>query len=110
MMERNEETLGKSADFPEDSSRLYERSGKMIVVLRHRGKLSALEERCPHRAGPLSEGAIRNGRITCPWHGAEFDIETGVPCSGPVKRALAKHEISERNGMVYLKVNPEAPT
>lgn len=52
-------------------------NGKTLVLARSAGRYSALDNRCPHAGGPLSEGALENGLLVCPWHGREFDIATG---------------------------------
>jgi len=51
------------------------------------GKYYALDERCAHRGGPLSEGVFDGGVITCLWHLGQFDLESGeVRCSPPSER------------------------
>jgi nitrite reductase/ring-hydroxylating ferredoxin subunit/uncharacterized membrane protein len=42
-----------------------------------------LADRCSHRGGPLSEGTVDGGCVTCPWHGSRFELATGIPTSGP---------------------------
>ena len=53
-------------------------NGEEIAVFRCRsGELFAIENRCPHRQGPLSEGIIGGGKVICPLHGHKFDLVTG---------------------------------
>src|SRR5438045_3069400 len=42
------------------------------------GQIHALAGTCPHRGGPLGQGAINGAHLTCPWHAWEFDCRTGV--------------------------------
>ena len=42
------------------------------------GRISALSGTCPHRGGPLGQGAVNGGNLTCPWHAWEFDCHTGA--------------------------------
>jgi len=42
------------------------------------GKLSALDNWCPHRRGPLGQGWIEGNAVLCPWHSWAFDADTGV--------------------------------
>ncbi|MGC8479050.1 MAG: Rieske (2Fe-2S) protein [Candidatus Micrarchaeia archaeon] len=51
--------------------------GKSFVIILHEGKVNALEEKCTHEQGPLSEGYIDGNEIVCPWHSGAFDISTG---------------------------------
>ena len=52
-----------------------------IAIFRHGGKLSAMSNVCAHQMGPLGEGAIVDGCVTCPWHGWQYRPEDG--CSPP---------------------------
>ncbi len=56
---------------------------KEVVIFNLKGEFYALENLCPHRKGPLSEGIIVDDTIVCPWHGARFDIKTGRGLLGP---------------------------
>ncbi|HVK99677.1 MAG TPA: Rieske 2Fe-2S domain-containing protein [Dongiaceae bacterium] len=48
-----------------------------ILLVRHKGTIHALENRCPHVGLSLEKGKVENGVITCPWHGSSFDVATG---------------------------------
>ena len=53
-----------------------------IAVFRIAEEIHAIQNHCPHTGGPLHLGQIRDGHITCPWHGREFCIKSGRPaCS-----------------------------
>lgn len=52
-----------------------------VAIFRHEGKLSALSNVCAHQQGPLGEGRIVNGCVTCPWHGYQYHAHDG--CSPP---------------------------
>ena len=70
--------LGNVNDIPLGQGICYIVKGEEIAVFRSRdGRISALENRCPHRQGPLSEGIVGNGKIVCPLHGHKFDLASG---------------------------------
>ncbi|KRT81669.1 hypothetical protein AMK59_6057, partial [Oryctes borbonicus] len=48
-----------------------------ILLIKQNGKLSAIGAKCTHSGAPLVTGALGNGRVRCPWHGACFNITTG---------------------------------
>src|ERR1700744_5490597 len=54
-----------------------EAAGQDLCLANVEGTLRAVDNRCPHRDGPLHEGWIENGEILCPWHGWSFDPVTG---------------------------------
>jgi DMSO/TMAO reductase YedYZ heme-binding membrane subunit/nitrite reductase/ring-hydroxylating ferredoxin subunit len=56
-------------------------SGERAAIFRHAGKLSATSNVCAHQNGPLGEGCIVDGLITCPWHGFQYDPANG--CAPP---------------------------
>ena len=62
-----------------------EAEGVMICLARVHGSLAAVDNACPHRQGPLSEGWIEGGAVVCPWHSWAFDLQTGV--AEPPERA-----------------------
>ncbi len=48
-----------------------------VLLLRVGGQYHAYQGRCPHQGGRLAKGVIKDGVITCPWHGSQFDAVTG---------------------------------
>ena len=52
--------------------------GVAVCLANVDGTLAAVDNVCPHRAGPLAEGWIEEGKIVCPWHAWSFDLKTGV--------------------------------
>ena len=57
-----------------------------------RGEVRALAAACTHRGAPLGEGTFADGCVTCPWHGARFDLATGRVLEGPATFPLARFE------------------
>lgn len=51
--------------------------GVAVCLANVGGTLAAVDNVCPHRAGPLAEGWIEDGKIVCPWHAWGFDLKTG---------------------------------
>ena len=71
--------LGSISRIPVGQGRCYVVGAEEIAVFRQRdGRIFATENRCPHRHGPLAEGVLGGGRIICPLHGHQFNLETGA--------------------------------
>lgn len=51
--------------------------GGKVLLIKQNGVINAIGTKCSHYGAPLSSGALGNGRIRCPWHGACFNIKTG---------------------------------
>lgn len=64
-------------EIPPGTSKKVEVDGKCVALFNIDGELSAIQERCPHRGGPLSEGIVQGGQVTCPWHAWSFNLRTG---------------------------------
>ncbi len=52
--------------------------GVAICLANVNGELSALDNVCPHRQGPLGEGWLVGNAVVCPWHSWAFDVKTGL--------------------------------
>ncbi len=64
-----------------------------ILVMRYDSKLISLSSRCPHYGAPMKDGFLYDNLIKCPWHGASFDITTGMCETGPSLDGLKKYEV-----------------
>jgi nitrite reductase/ring-hydroxylating ferredoxin subunit len=57
-------------------------NGMLVAVFNVEGRLYGLEAQCGHRKGPLDQGTIRGTAVKCPWHGAQFELESGEVVGG----------------------------
>ena len=78
-----------------------------MVVFEIEGHLHALDASCLHQGGPLEEGVVRDGIVTCPWHLHRYDVSTGERTDQPSVRQ-AVYEVSIEDGDVVVEL-PEAP-
>lgn len=67
-------TLG---NLPAGTGKAFEVAGRKIACFNVGGRIFAIDDACPHDGAPLSEGSLDGTTITCPWHGAEFDVTCG---------------------------------
>jgi len=67
--------------------------GKEIALFNVDGEFFALDNACTHEEGPLAEGEVEGHEVTCPWHGAKFDIRTGAVLQDPAYDAVARHNV-----------------
>lgn len=64
-----------------------------IVVARTEHGYAAFQDRCTHKGGPLSDGALICGTVQCPWHGSQFDVHTGAVKCGPAEKPIKIYPI-----------------
>ena len=65
-------------DLNPGSSKFVVLKGKTIALFNVAGQVHATDNACLHRGGPLGEGALEGGVVTCPWHGWKFDVAGGA--------------------------------
>jgi len=77
--------------------------GTGVVLFRNDGAVLAVGERCPHLGAPMADAWIDRGRIICPWHGSQFDTETGRPLRGPATSPLSCYQTRVRDGVIEVR-------
>lgn len=93
---------------PEDGAvTVFLRDAK-VAIFNHGGKLSAVSNYCRHQGGPVGEGKIVDGCITCPWHGYQYYPHNG--CSPPpFDEKLETYQLKIDEGIVFVNSVPNIP-
>jgi chlorite dismutase len=78
--------------------------GKMVGLFNVGGTIYALNNRCTHARGPLTEGVVNAEEcsVVCPWHYGKFDLKTGTAIDGVVRKPVETYQVEIRDGMVYV--------
>jgi len=76
-----------------------------VAVFKYEGKVSAVSNVCQHQNGPLGEGKIVFGCITCPWHGYQYLPETGAS-PPPFVEKVPTFNVRVKNGRVWVDPRP----
>jgi nitrite reductase/ring-hydroxylating ferredoxin subunit len=83
-------------------------AGDRIAIFRDGGRIGALTNLCAHQNGPLGEGRIIDGCVTCPWHGFQYRLADG--CSPPpFTEKVATHRVRLTHGIVEVEARPQPP-
>jgi len=96
------------ADIPEHRARMVCLSGERVAIFKYDGKISAVSNVCQHQNGPLGEGKIVFGCITCPWHGYQYLPETGAS-PPPFVEQVPTFNVRVKNGRVWIDPKPNPP-
>ena len=80
-------------DVAPGSSTAVEVRGQKVAVFNLDGTFYAIGDTCTHRGGPLSEGEVSGTTVTCPWHGAQYDLKTGGVLSPPAPQGVASYKV-----------------
>lgn len=96
--------IGALNDIPVLGSRVVKTASGNIAVFRTgHDEVFALDDRCPHKGGPLSQGIVHNKRVTCPLHNFVIELKTGTAVA-PDEGCTRTHPAKVENGMVWLGV------
>ncbi len=88
---------------PEGEAREAMCGGRLICIANSGGTLSAMDNVCPHRGGPLGQGIVEDSKLICPWHAWAFDVKTGVAVHTP-KAKVDMYEIRVVGEDVLVKL------
>ena len=95
------------SEVPDPGKTLVEVDGEMVAVFHVDGQWYAIDDVCTHDGGPLADGELRNHTISCPRHGAKFDIRTGAALTMPAVRPTRAHEVKIEGTAVWVRLRPE---
>jgi nitrite reductase/ring-hydroxylating ferredoxin subunit len=95
--------VAKEAEVSEGATHGAEVDGRPILLYREHGQVFALEGVCTHAGGPLAEGEVRDGVVTCPWHGSQFRLTDGAVCHGPATFPQPRLEVRLQSGQVEVR-------
>jgi nitrite reductase/ring-hydroxylating ferredoxin subunit len=73
-----------------------------VLVIRQGDEVHALADRCSHLSGPLSDGDLAGGCVTCPWHGSMFRVADGAVTQGPATAPQPVFQTRVRDGIVQV--------
>ena len=71
-------SVGSIDDFPLGRGRQVSVGRRQIAIFRLDAGFFAIDNLCLHQAGPLCDGEVEDGAVTCPWHGWSYDLRTGI--------------------------------
>jgi nitrite reductase/ring-hydroxylating ferredoxin subunit/DMSO/TMAO reductase YedYZ heme-binding membrane subunit len=95
-------------DIPDGRARVVTVAGERVAVFRYQGRVAALSNVCQHQNGPLGEGRIVAGCVTCPWHGYQYCPESGRSPE-PYTERVPTFRVTVRRGRVLVDPRPLAP-
>ncbi|WP_018001441.1 nitrite reductase small subunit NirD [Paracoccus sp. N5] len=94
--------IGSLDDIPRQGARLVRTAQGCVAVFRTADdRVFALDDRCPHKGGPLSEGIVHGTSVTCPLHNWVFDLNTGA-AQGADEGRVRTHPVRVDQGRVLI--------
>ncbi|GAB4170048.1 MAG: non-heme iron oxygenase ferredoxin subunit [Calditrichia bacterium] len=99
--------LGKIEELEQTLPRRFEFDEIQIAVFQCDGELFAIDDLCSHDEASLVEGDVEGCEVSCPLHGARFDIKTGKNLTLPAVRPVNAYQVVVEDGLVYVLVAEE---
>ena len=85
--------IAETKDVPPGTAIAVDVEGHTVALFNVKGTLYAIDDTCTHRGGPLSEWEVEGTVVTCPLHGARFDVTTGQVLGPPAAKGVARYDV-----------------
>jgi glycine betaine catabolism B len=95
-------TVAKTGDLSDDQMVGVSVDGTEILLANIAGEYRAMGAVCTHEGGPLPEGDLFQGIVTCPWHAGEFNVETGEAVTPPPTENEPVYEVRVEGDEVQI--------
>jgi nitrite reductase (NADH) small subunit len=96
--------VAKTDEIGPGQGKMIEVGGKKIALFNVEGSFHAIDDTCTHRGGPLSEGSLEGNQVTCPLHGARFDVTTGEVLGPPAPQGVARYNVRVEGSDIEVEV------
>ena len=95
--------VAADADLADGATVKVDAAGAGVLLHRRDGRLYALANVCSHMGGPLDEGTVEDGCVTCPWHGSVFRLDDGTIVRGPASTPQPAYEARVTDGRIEVR-------
>ena len=89
---------------PSGAGTCVEVNGKRIALFNVDDQFYAIDDECTHAGGTLSEGVVEGTKVTCPWHGAQFDIKTGEVLAAPAFDGVKSYPVKVEGEDIKIEI------
>src|SRR6266568_8083210 len=96
--------VAKAGEIAPGRAKCVELNDREIALFNIDGAFHAIDNTCTHVGGPLSEGEVAGREVTCPWHGAVFDVTSGQVLGPPAGQAVGRYEVRVNGTDIEVEV------
>ncbi len=97
--------IAKTTEIEPGENIVVKCEGEDIAIFNGDEAFYAVNNACPHQGGPLNQGVLEDNRITCPWHGWQYDLKSGCPITTP---NLRTYPLRIQGDTLQIAITPEA--
>src|SRR5574340_1661634 len=95
-------TVAEVSDLDEGELLAVEVDGEPVCLAKVNGSVYAFTDNCTHIGGPLNEGELDGEVLTCPWHGAQFNVCTGKVLRGPARQDIQTYPVKVEGSTILV--------
>ncbi len=96
--------IARTSDVKNGELKVFEVNGESIILINLNGEFFAFKNQCSHMELELNDAEIDGEILTCPWHGAQFNIRTGDVVRLPASEPLEKYDVKIEGDKIYIKI------
>jgi nitrite reductase/ring-hydroxylating ferredoxin subunit len=97
--------VAETKDLLPGTGKVVEADGRSIALFNVAGTFYAIDNACTHEGGPLGEGELAAEVVTCPWHGAKFNVKTGAVLEPPAREGVQSFPVKIQGNDVLAELN-----
>lgn len=95
------------AEVPDGGSKSFQVDGHDILICHTKNEFFAVENKCSHAMAKLEGGRLQGYRLTCPLHGATFDVRDGSVKGAPASAPIRAYPLRLINGRIQVRLEPK---
>jgi 3-phenylpropionate/trans-cinnamate dioxygenase ferredoxin component len=99
--------VARVEEIEEGATLALEADGELVCLAKVAGCIHAFTDNCTHISGPLNQGELAGYVLTCPWHGAQFDVRTGKVVRGPARQDILTYPVKVEDNAVFIQLPDE---
>ncbi len=107
-LEQDFVAVGSIDEIPEARAKIVNLGSERVAIFKYDGKIVALSNVCQHQNGPLGEGKIVDGCITCPWHGYQYLPDSGAS-PPPFTEKIPTFDVQLQGNRIFVRTTPNPP-
>lgn len=92
-------------NIPVREGRAVTLQGRELAIFNVENRYLAIDNRCPHKGGPLCDGIASGTTVVCPLHGRRFDLESGMAVRASEPACVATYPTRVENGIIFVNVS-----
>jgi nitrite reductase (NADH) small subunit len=96
--------VARTDEIAPGQGKMVEVNGKKIALFNVEGSFYGIDDTCTHRGGPLSGGVLDGKQVTCPWHGAIYDVTNGEVLGPPAPKGVARYNVRVEGENIEVEI------